>query len=55
MTVSTKANSKGRILSGGSRNWNAFQSMSLEQGRKLYKGCLERGYKRVEQAPELTY
>jgi len=54
-TVSTKANSKGKILSGGSRNWNAFQSMSLEQGRKLYKGCLERGYKRVEQAPELTY
>ena len=54
-TMSTKANSKGEILLGGPRHWNAFSTMSLEQGRKLYKGCLKRGYKRVEQAPELTY
>jgi hypothetical protein len=38
----TSANSTGRILSRNDR-----QNLSLKQGRKLYRNCLDQGYRPV--------
>ena len=54
-TMSTSANADGVILRGGPRNWSAFTTYTLEQGRRFYKRCLADGYKPVDQQPELTY
>lgn len=54
-TMSASANADGVILRGGPRNWNAFTTYNLEQGRRFYNRCLANGYKPVDQQPELTY
>jgi hypothetical protein len=54
-TMSTSANADGKIIRGGPRSWDAFRALSIQQARRMYRNCLNSGYKPVSQAPELTY
>jgi hypothetical protein len=42
-TTSTSADSTGKIL-----NRNDCQNLSLRQGRKLYRNCLDQGYRLID-------